>query len=61
MNNLTSQVINLLGIPDNLWDFNQLFPGKTIRYLNYEGNMKSLAQEFEKLQSECKDLLDANT
>ncbi|KTD66726.1 hypothetical protein Lste_2932 [Legionella steelei] len=53
--------LNLLGIPDNLWDFNQIFPGKTIRYLNYKGDMKSLAQEFEKLQSECKDLLDVNT
>lgn len=53
--------LNLLGIPDSLWEFNQLFPGKTIRYLNYKGNMKSLVREFEKLQSECKDLLDVNT
>lgn len=53
--------LNMIGIPDNLRGFNQLFPGKTIRYLNYKGNMKSLAQEFERLQSRCRNLLDGNT
>lgn len=49
--------LNMLGIPDTLWEFNKIFPGKTIRYLNYNGNMKSLAQEFEKLQNECRDFV----
>lgn len=52
--------LNLLGIPDTLFDFSNIFPGKTIRYLNYRGDMKSLSQEFQKLQNECKDLLGVN-
>lgn len=48
--------LNMLSIPDRLHDYEQLFSGKTIRYLNYKGNMKSLVQEFEKIQEHCNEL-----
>ena len=43
----------MLGIPSCLKKFNQIFPGKTVRFLNYRGKMKSLSLEFERLEKEC--------
>ncbi|MBI2791140.1 MAG: hypothetical protein HYX61_04200 [Gammaproteobacteria bacterium] len=46
--------LNMLGIPDNLQGYNEVLPVKTIRYLNYKGEMRSLSQEFKTLERICR-------
>jgi len=53
--------LNMLGIPDTLDEYNKMLPGKTIRYLNYKGIMKSLSFEFEDIQKERLAQLNAKT
>ena len=52
--------LNQIGFPDNMRDFNKILPGKTIRYLNFNGDMKSLDEEFKKLEEECKGATSPN-
>ena len=53
--------LNLLGFPDTLSEYNKIFPGKTIRYLNYEGIMKSLPLEFESIEKKHFESLNSKT
>lgn len=53
--------LDMLGIPDTLSEYNQMLPGKTIRYLNYKGMMKSLSFEFEDIQKERFALLNSKS
>ena len=52
--------LNELGFPDKLMglenDCNSLLPGKTIKYLNYRGEMTGLDIEFKKIADECEGL-----
>ncbi|SEG40875.1 hypothetical protein SAMN02746093_02841 [Legionella quinlivanii DSM 21216] len=56
-----SDNLNMLGFPNTLSDYIQMLRGKTIRYLNYKGMMKSLAFEFENIQMERHALLSPNS
>lgn len=53
--------LNMLGIPDTLSEYTQMLPGKTIRYLNYKGMMKSLSFEFEDIKKERLALLNSKS
>ncbi|HHX8757293.1 hypothetical protein ACF0MN_11570 [Legionella pneumophila] len=53
--------LNMLGIPDTLSEYTQMLPGKTIRYLNFDGKMTSLSFEFEEIQKERHSALNSNS
>lgn len=53
--------LNLLGFPDKLSEYNNILPGKTIRYLNYEGMMKSLPLEFESIEKKRFESLNSKS
>lgn len=44
--------LNILGLPDMKFECMNFFANKTIRYLNYKGQLKSLAQEFRVLETQ---------
>jgi len=48
--------LDILGIPDSLGALRQFFARKTVRYLNYKGNMTSLDKEFVKLEESANQL-----
>ncbi len=53
--------LNLLGFPDTLSRYNDIFFGKTIRYMNYKGIMKSLPLEFKNIENKIVESLNSNS
>tara|TARA_R110000868_G_scaffold395125_1_gene666672 strand:+ start:274 stop:1446 length:1173 start_codon:yes stop_codon:yes gene_type:complete len=45
--------LDILGFPKKLLEYNDIFPRKTIKYLNYKGKMTALDFEFEEIKQKC--------
>lgn len=52
--------LNILGFPNKMQGYRNLFEGKAVRYLDYDGNMNSLAQEFELIDTYFKSISTAD-